>query len=115
METTATLNIPIAISESALRALERIQVQANDAQKKIRIGVKGGGCSGLTYVLENDEPTANDQTYMVGNVEIMVNKAHELYLTGMTLDFEDGLNNRGFVFNNPNAKQTCGCGTSFSI
>jgi iron-sulfur cluster assembly protein len=105
----------LKVSESAKAELLRLVEMENDTQKFLRVGVKGGGCSGLSYLLEFDVPTEQDQWVEVDGLRILVNKAHELYLVGTTLNYEPGLGNRGFVFENPNAKETCGCGESFSI
>ena len=81
----------------------------------LRIGVKGGGCSGLSYVLGFDaEPKPNDVVFVKEGVTIFVDPKSLFYLSGTVLDFSDGLNGKGFVFNNPQAAKTCGCGTSFS-
>lgn len=86
-----------------------------DATNVLRIGVKGGGCSGLSYVLGFDKPTSNDNDYETEGIRLVIDKAHELYLAGMEIDWQNGLNNRGFSFSNPNASSTCGCGTSFAV
>jgi iron-sulfur cluster assembly protein len=82
----------------------------------IRVGVKSGGCSGLEYVLKFDnEKTDSDQIFEDNGIKIIVDKKSVLYLAGTILDFSAGLNGKGFVFNNPNANRTCGCGESFSL
>ena len=82
----------------------------------IRVGVKSGGFSGLEYVLKFDkERLENDQVFEDNGIKIIVDKKSFLYLVGTTLEFSGGLNGKGFVFNNPNAKRTCGCGESFSL
>lgn len=82
----------------------------------IRVGVEGGGCSGLMYQLKFDnELSENDKQFEDNGVTIVVDKKSFLYLVGTTLDFSGGLNGKGFVFVNPNADRTCGCGESFSI
>ena len=86
-----------------------------DNSKVLRIGVKGGGCSGLSYVLGFDEKDENDNEYEHEGVPFVMNRSHELYLAGMEIDWENGLNNRGFTFSNPNASSTCGCGSSFGV
>ena len=86
-----------------------------DATQKLRIGVKGGGCSGMTYVLGFDQQKENDNTFEIDRISCIMDKSHELYLYGMEVDWQDGLNNRGFTFKNPNASTTCGCGTSFAV
>ena len=82
----------------------------------IRVGVKGGGCSGLMYELTFDnEINDSDKSFEDNGVRVVVDKKSFLYLIGTTLDFSGGLNGKGFVFNNPNADRTCGCGESFSL
>ena len=88
--------------------------RANDSY--VRVGVKGGGCSGLMYDLDFDsELREEDKLIEDNNIKIVVDKKSVLYLAGTELDFTDGLNGKGFSFNNPNASRTCGCGESFSI
>ncbi|MAH81881.1 MAG: iron-sulfur cluster assembly accessory protein [Flavobacteriaceae bacterium] len=85
-------------------------------QAYVRVGVKSGGCSGLSYDLNFDDKTNNeDKLYEDNNVKIIVDKKSLLYLIGTTLEYSGGLNGKGFVFNNPNAERTCGCGESFSL
>ena len=105
----------LKVSDSAKLELTRLIQQETDSNKMLRVGVKGGGCSGLSYILDFDFATDQDKVVEVDGLKILVNKAHELYLAGTTLNYESGLGNRGFVFENPNAKETCGCGESFSI
>ena len=82
----------------------------------IRVGVKSGGCSGLEYVLKFDnEKTDADQIFEDNGIKIIVDKKSILYLAGTTLEYSGGLNGKGFVFNNPNASRTCGCGESLSL
>ena len=88
----------------------------NPVTDYIRVGVKSGGCSGLEYVLKFDnEKTEADQVFEDNGVKIVVDKKSFLYLVGTTLEYSGGLNGKGFVFNNPNAARTCGCGESFSL
>ena len=86
-----------------------------DTTKPLRVGVKGGGCSGMTYILGFDHPGENDLEFEIEGISRVMSKAHEMYLYAMEVDWEDGLNNRGFTFKNPNASSTCGCGTSFGV
>ena len=88
-----------------------------DATKDfVRVGVKSGGCSGLSYDLTFDnKKEENDKVFEENNVRIIVDKKSFLYLVGTTLEYSGGLNGKGFVFNNPNANRTCGCGESFSL
>ncbi|MEY4876903.1 MAG: hypothetical protein RI955_805 [Bacteroidota bacterium] len=115
MENTIT-NMPITFSASTIAELKRIMQAENITDDKaIRVGVKGGGCSGMTYILEFDNHQQGDMIFDVEGVKVYLNQAHELYLSGMEVDFGSGLNDRGFTFKNPNASKTCGCGTSFSV
>lgn len=82
----------------------------------VRVGVKSGGCSGLSYELKFDKNTdADDKIFENNGIRIAVNKKSFLYLVGTILEYSGGLNGKGFVFNNPNANRTCGCGESFSL
>lgn len=86
-----------------------------DTTQVLRVGVKGGGCSGMSYVLGFDHKQENDQSFEIEGISCVMNRSHEIYLYGMQVDWLDGLNNRGFTFKNPNASNTCGCGTSFAV
>ena len=100
------------------RAAERIKEIMSKNQKSlgVRVGVKSGGCSGLSYELKFDSNQLNeDRLFEDNGVKILVDKKSLLYLIGTTLDYSGGLNGKGFVFNNPNANRTCGCGESFSL
>jgi iron-sulfur cluster assembly protein len=112
METT--LQLPIQFTQGAITELLRLMNHEN-SKPYLRVGVKGGGCSGMTYILEYDDKTDDDLMFEVESIPVIVNKAHELYLLGMEIEFEGGLNSRGFTFKNPNASSTCGCGTSFAV
>jgi iron-sulfur cluster assembly protein len=88
----------------------------NHQEDYVRVGVKSGGCSGLSYDLNFDnEVNEDDKVYEDNGVKIIVDKKSFLYLIGTTLEYSGGLNGKGFVFNNPNAARTCGCGESFSL
>jgi iron-sulfur cluster assembly protein len=105
----------VQFTESALAELHRLKNElAGEEESFLRIGVKGGGCSGLSYLLAFDKKEDDDREYEIEGVSMVMNKAHVMYVLGMVIDWENGLNNRGFTFNNPNAKETCGCGQSFS-
>ncbi|MGA1583751.1 MAG: HesB/IscA family protein [Saprospiraceae bacterium] len=107
--------LPITITERAIRELRDIRQSENIPDDyALRIGVKGGGCSGFSYILGFDERKENDQVYQINDMQVVMQKSHGIYLIGMEIDWLDGLDNRGFIFNNPNATDTCGCGTSFS-
>lgn len=106
---------PISLTSGAIAQLHRIRAEHGVPEHYgLRIGVKGGGCSGFSYLLGFDEQKEQDTVYDLEGIRILMDKAHGLYLLGMEVDWLEGLNNRGFIFNNPNAKETCGCGTSFS-
>lgn len=106
---------PIGLTEGAIEQLNLIRQQENiPADYCLRVGVKGGGCSGFSYMLGFDELKENDDQFEIGGIQVVMNKAHAIYLLGMEIDFRNGLDNRGFTFDNPNATSTCGCGTSFS-
>jgi len=88
----------------------------NIASDFVRVGVKSGGCSGLSYELDFDNSKQeNDKIFEDNDVKLIVDKKSFLYLIGTTLEYSGGLNGKGFVFNNPNAQRTCGCGESFSL
>jgi iron-sulfur cluster assembly protein len=110
-----TTTAPIAITDGAVEQLNQIRQKENIPDDySLRVGVKGGGCSGFTYVLGFDMPQENDEQFEISGLQVVMNKAHAIYLLGMQVDFVSGLDNRGFTFDNPNASSTCGCGTSFS-
>jgi len=107
---------PIKFTEGAMNELNRLMNEPGfNKNLSLRLGVKGGGCSGLSYVLNFDEVKENDNHYEFEGLPFVVDKAHELYLYGMEVDWQGGLNSRGFTFQNPNASKTCGCGTSFAV
>lgn len=114
MEDT-TIKTPIKISQEAMKQLRNL-VETNKVPDGygLRVGVKGGGCSGFSYVLGFDERKDNDEMFTIDGMNVFMEKAHGIYLIGMEIDWVEGLNNRGFTFNNPNASETCGCGTSFN-
>ena len=108
----------IKVSDSAKKkVIELMTDDGFDAAKDyVRGGVKSGGCSGLSYDLNFDnKQNENDKIFEDNNVKIIVDKKSFLYLVGTTLEYSGGLNGKGFVFNNPNANRTCGCGESFSL
>lgn len=114
MNATIT-NAPITLTEGAINQLLRIKDEQNVPEDHgLRIGVKGGGCSGFSYILGFDVQKEKDQIFEVHGIKVLMEKSHGIYLIGMEIDWVEGLNNRGFTFNNPNASDTCGCGTSFS-
>ena len=112
---TLTKTSPILLTPKALEEVKKILTEKNvSAEYGLRVGVQGGGCSGLSYLLGFDKKKEADEVYEQNGVKIIMDKKHAMYVMGMQIDFQDGLNARGFVFENPNAKSTCGCGSSFS-
>jgi iron-sulfur cluster assembly protein len=113
--TLAPATLPVSFTARAIEAIKRIQTEEQvGGDQALRVGVKGGGCSGMSYVLGFDAVGSHDDLFDVEGVRVALDKRHVLYLSDMEVDFQDGLNARGFTFANPNAKTTCGCGTSFS-
>lgn len=105
----------VHLTEGAAAEVKRIIAENKIPEGyKLRVGVTGGGCSGLSYALGFDQPKENDEMFTSNGVEILLDKRHAIYLVGTTIDYQDGLQGRGFTFNNPNAQKTCGCGSSFS-
>lgn len=106
------------ITESAKNQLNKLMSEDEKVTSEhfLRVGVKGGGCSGLSYELAFDNlPQDGDNEFTTDGISVRIDKKSFLYLFGTELDFTDGLNGKGFHFNNPNASRTCGCGESFSI
>ncbi len=107
----------IKLSETAAKEIQSIiKDQDLPADKtRLRVGVKGGGCSGFSYVLDlvEEEPTESDEELESNGIKILIDSRSALYLAGVEIDFRDGVMGRGFVFKNPNATTTCGCGSSF--
>jgi iron-sulfur cluster assembly protein len=117
--TMSTENItttgPVTLTTGAVAELKKlIDQQELGAEFGLRLGVEGGGCSGMSYILGFDQKKEGDSEYEIEGIRIFMNKAHGMYLAGMEVDFKNGLDARGFTFNNPNATSTCGCGSSFS-
>lgn len=112
----AITKAPVSFTPTAVTELKRLMASEDIAKDQVlRIGVKGGGCSGMTYILVFDSPKENDRHFTQNEIPYIMDKAHEIYLSGIELDWEPGLNSRGFVFKNPNASSTCGCGSSFAV
>ena len=108
----------IKVSDTAKSKIAQLMTEGgfNAETDYVRVGVKSGGCSGLSYELDFDKAIIeNDKLFEDNLVKILVDKKSFLYLVGTTLEFSGGLNGKGFVFNNPNANRTCGCGESFSL
>ena len=115
--TETNIKSEITITEKAKNEILRIMKSNNIPENYgLRVGVKGGGCSGLTYTLNFDENIKDGDTIVESeNVKLFVDGKSLFYLMGTQLDFSDGLNGKGFLFNNPNATKTCGCGESFGV
>lgn len=115
MSEVATAPVEIKVSEKAAGEIRRVMEENKIPDTSgLRMGVKGGGCSGFTYVLGFDEkPTQSDKIFDVNGVRIFVDERSLPYLSGVLLDYQDGLSGKGFTFDNPNATRTCGCGHSF--
>lgn len=111
------VELVVQISEKAAEKIKYFATKDGITENLgVRVAVKGGGCSGLTYHLEiTDKELPTDKVVEQHGVKVMVDKKSYIFLVGTTLEFSDGLNGKGFVFHNPNAKKTCGCGTSFGV
>lgn len=108
----------VTITDRAVDAIKGIMAEDSQSPKRayLRVGIKGGGCSGFTYHLSfDDQKRDGDMEIEKDGVRLLVDLKSQLYLAGTELDFTTGLNGKGFVFNNPNATGTCGCGESFSV
>ena len=119
VSTTEQKPISIQVTDKARKAVRRIAMREGHPEDdfSLRVGVKGGGCSGMSYIMEIDEaiPKQADQIFEQGGVKILIDTKSHLYLDGMTIDYQqNNMMGGGFEFNNPNAKKSCGCGTSFT-
>jgi Iron-sulfur cluster assembly accessory protein len=107
---------PVTFTKSAVAEIKRLMKEEGfDKSQYLRVGVKGGGCSGMTYILGFEQKTDKDEIFEIEELACIINPSHAIYLMGMEIEWEGGLNSRGFTFKNPNATKTCGCGTSFAI
>src|SRR6056297_160468 len=107
---------PITLTERAVKQIRKIKEDENlDEELYLRVAVEGGGCSGLSYKLGFDIKTDEDDIYESRDLEVIVDPKHIIYLNGITIDYPDGLDARGFTFENPNASEACGCGSSFAV
>ncbi len=106
---------PIRISDRAAQEIQQIMTTKDIPEGfSLRVGVRGGGCSGMSYILGFDRMREHDTSFEIEGITVYMDKRHGLYLMGTVVDYHDGLNARGFTFNNPNATKTCGCGSSFA-
>ena len=113
--TTRTAKSPIELTERASEEIRTIMAGKNIPEGyHLRVGVKGGGCSGMSYILGFDKKREHDASFDLGGITVFMDKRQGLYLMGTIVDYQDGLDARGFTFENPNATATCGCGSSFS-
>jgi len=106
---------PVRLTPRAAEAVKKIMAQKEIPEGYgLRVGVKGGGCSGMSYVLGFDKQREHDRAFELDGIPVYMDKRQGLYLMGTVVDYHDGLDARGFTFENPNATKTCGCGSSFS-
>lgn len=107
--------VKVTVTDKAAEQIRKIMAMEKKAGYGLRVGVKSGGCSGLSYFMEFKEtPLANDHVLEFGDVKLFIDVFSAMYLNGSELDFTDGLNGSGFEWHNPNAQRSCGCGQSFS-
>lgn len=107
---------PVVLTGNAARQIRKIKSQENLGEELyLRVAVEGGGCSGLSYKLGFDNKTDTDRVIESEGIEIVIDDNHLIYLNGIVVDYPDGLDARGFTFDNPNASEACGCGSSFAI
>ncbi|RMH70540.1 MAG: iron-sulfur cluster assembly accessory protein [Gemmatimonadetes bacterium] len=110
------LQCPVTLTPQAIQQIKKIIAEENDPNQVLRMGVKGGGCSGLSYVLQLDDYHPEyDQRFEVDGIPIVIDSKSILYIAGMTLDYSTEMLGGGFRFDNPNATKSCGCGTSFAV
>jgi len=115
--TTVKVNEEITLTDKAINEVKKIKAENQIPEDfGLRIGVKGGGCSGLTYTLGFDSDIKDtDKIMLKDDIKVLIDWKSILYLSGTTVDYSDGLTGKGFVFNNPLARKTCGCGSSFGV
>lgn len=107
---------PVKLTERAANQILKIRENENlDEELYLRVAVEGGGCSGLSYKLGFDIRTDDDEIIKSQDLEIVIDEKHIIYLDGIVIDYPDGLDARGFTFDNPNASESCGCGASFAV
>ena len=107
---------PVNFTNGAISEIKRLMNEPGfNSEKYLRVGVKGGGCSGMTYILDFETKNEKDEFFEIEGIPCIINPAHSIYLIDMEVHWEGGLNSRGFTFYNPNASTTCGCGSSFGV
>ncbi len=115
METKVIEKTPVTLTANAIREVKELLKNGNyTIGYGLRLGVRGGGCAGFSYILDFDTQKETDHIFTIEDISIFIDKSQEIYLYDCEIDFKSGMDNRGFIFNNPNATSTCGCGTSFS-
>lgn len=115
METATLKKSPVALTARAAAEIKKIMSTKEIPEGYgLRMGVRGGGCSGMSYILGFDRQREQDVSFDIEGIVVYMDKRHGLYLMGTVVDYHDGLNARGFTFENPNATSTCGCGSSFA-
>ncbi len=105
----------VTATDGAIEELKRLLKTEADDVEGVRLAVKGGGCSGLSYVLEFSKQREGDNIVEHGGLKFFLDRKSTIYLKGIVLDYKEGIESKGFVFQNPNATSTCGCGESFSV
>ena len=105
----------VTVTPAAIEQLKQLRETEGIGKEGVRLGVKGGGCSGFSYVLEFNDMREGDNVLEQGGLKFFMDRKSSIYLKGIVLDFRGGLKGKGFVFQNPNASSTCGCGESFSV
>ncbi len=105
----------VTLTDKAIEQVQRLLAQDPKSNQGLRLAIKGGGCSGLTYDLKFDEQKEGDFIQESASFLTFIDPKSSIYLKGMTVDFDDSLTGKGFVFKNPNATESCGCGESFSV
>lgn len=114
-QNNTTDGMPVQLTARAAQQVQKIlQEQDQNNDLYLRVAVEGGGCSGLSYKLGLDHKTEDDRVIESQGLEVVVDSKHMMYLEGISIDYPDGLDARGFTFDNPNAEETCGCGSSFA-
>ncbi len=109
------MSAAVTISDNAANKIKQMMVSENKVDQGLRVKVVGGGCSGLHYKLDFDDPKPGDRIFENAGAKVIVDTKSLLYLTGTELEYQETLMQSGFVFQNPNVKRTCGCGSSFAI